>query len=100
MEYSGPPRAGGDRSSRFQDGLLANDHSREQEELLSELNAIGRASFQLSDVPTMVSLLAGIGDGDSSGAASASEQISAAVVGEGADALDLESLSPLPCWQS
>ena len=34
MECSGPPRGGGDRSSKFQDGLLANGslvHNEQQE---------------------------------------------------------------------
>eukprot|EP01048_Picozoa_sp_COSAG05_P011844 COSAG05_NODE_1145_length_5733_cov_3.986865_2_plen_149_part_00 len=62
--------------------------------MLSELNAIGRVRFQPSDVPAVVSLLAGIGDGDSSGAAGALVQLGEAVVGRGADAQDLESLSP------
>ena len=73
MKYTGRPHDGEGRGPSDEDGLRASNifeggPSPEQQEMLSELNAIGRWLFQPSDVPAVESLLAGIGDGDSSGA--------------------------------
>ena len=62
MKYAGHPHGGEGRGPSNEDGLRASDifeggHPREQEEMLSELNAIGRVRFQPSDVPAVVSLL-------------------------------------------
>eukprot|EP01048_Picozoa_sp_COSAG05_P017693 COSAG05_NODE_2459_length_3037_cov_3.928523_1_plen_72_part_10 len=69
MECSAPPPDGGDRSSKFRVGLVANVPTGSAappaggaQELVDALNRLRPGCFALSDVPAVLSFLAGIGD--------------------------------------